>query len=405
MALFFWWTTARLLDEPVELAFGAEDPAFVHSLGALLGAPLEPGNEVTLLSNGVEIFPAMLEAIRSARSTITLESYIWSSGEISDQFIEALSERARNGVKTHVIVDGIGRIKLSEEDQDRMIAAGIEFLVYGREHWYEIKANINHRTHRKILVVDGRIGFTGGMCIDDAWMGDASSPQEWREIQLRIEGPAVSQMQSIFATNWLQTTSRVLVGPDYFPAPEPAGRVLAHTYKSGPNEDPENARISYLMAIASARESIRIAHAYFVPDDLAIEMLLDARQRGVRVQVLVPALSDSRFGRAASRSRWGKLLAAGVEFHLYQPAMFHAKMMIVDDAFLTLGSVNFDNRSFGINDEINVNIINRPAVAAGLALFEEDLAQSVALTLAEFENRPWWVKRIDWFCGLFRSQL
>jgi cardiolipin synthase len=195
------------------------------------------------------------------------------------------------------------------------------------------------------------------------------------------------------------------VGPDYFPVEKPAGDARVQCFKSGPEENPENARISYLLAIASARKSIRIAHAYFVPDDLATEMLLAARKRGVQVQVIVPASNDSRFGRAASRSRWGKLLAAGVEFYRYEPAMYHCKIMIVDDLFSTVGSVNFDNRSFAINDEVNVNILDRAVAADQLRAFRDDLKHSQPLTPAEFEGRPAWLKAVDNFCGMFRSQL
>lgn len=405
-ALFFWSTTAKIVREPMVLNHGPDDPVFVDSLGPLLGAEFTRGNRVELLSNGDGFFPPMLEAIAKAEHSITLETYIWGSGDISDKFIAALAERSRHGVKVHVLVDGMGALKFDDADQQRLIDAGVEFIYYGREHWWQWKPNINQRTHRKLLIVDGRVGFTGGMCIDDKWLGNADSRDHWREIHARVEGPVVRQMQSVFITNWVQTTGRLLMGRDYFPAEPPAAEgALALCYKSGPNEDPENARISYLVAIAAARKSIRISHAYFVPDDLAIEMLLAARRRGVRVEVIIPAINDSRFGRAASRSRWDPLLAAGVEFHAYQPAMYHAKVMIVDDIFLTLGSVNFDNRSFGINDEVNINVLDRATARAGIKLFEDDLRASKPLTLEEFRARPWWQKRVDWFCGLFRSQL
>jgi cardiolipin synthase len=405
-ALFFWLTTAKIVREPMVLNHGPDDPVFIDSLGPLLGAEFTRGNRVELLSNGDEFFPPMLEAIREAKHSITLETYIWASGVISQRFILALSERARAGVKVHVLVDGLGALKFDDADQQQLIDAGVEFIFYGREHWWQWKPNINQRTHRKLLIVDGRIGFTGGMCIDDKWLGNAESHDVWREIHLRVEGPVVRQMQSVFITNWVQTTGRLLTGRDYFPAePVPPEGALAQCYKSGPHEDPENARISYLMAIAAARKSIRISHAYFVPDDLAIEMLLAARQRGVRVEVIIPAINDSRFGRAAARSRWDPLLAAGVEFHAYLPAMYHAKVMIVDDLFVTIGSVNFDNRSFGINDEVNINLLSRPVATAARKLFEDDLRASRPITLEEFRARPWWQKKVDWFCGLFRSQL
>jgi cardiolipin synthase len=406
LAFYFWTTSARIVSKPVELAYGPDDPIFADSLGPLLGADFTTGNRVKLLVNGDEFFPAMLADMAQAKKSITLESYIWSSGEISNRFIAALTERARAGVKVHILVDGMGALKFDDADQHKLLDAGVEFLMYGREHWYDFKTDINHRTHRKLLIIDGRIGYTGGMCVDDLWMGNADSPKRWRETQLRVEGPVVRQMQSVFITNWVQTTGRLLTGRDYFPVGEPLREAsLVQCYKSGPNEDPENARVSYLVAIAAARKSIRISHAYFVPDDLAMEMLLAARRRGVRIEVIIPARNDSRFGRAASRSRWGPLLEAGVEFHAYEPAMYHCKMMTVDDVFLTIGSVNFDNRSFGINDEVNVNVLDAAVARSARRIFDDDLKHSHPLTLDEFQNRPGWQKAVDHFCGMFRSQL
>ena len=406
LGFFFWLTSARILADRFEIGPGVSDPAFADSLGPLLGAEFSSGNSVKLLVNGKRFFPAMLEAIHEARHTITLETYIWESGEVSDRFIEALSERARAGVKVHVLGDGRGLKHLEHKDRQRLRDAGVELLIYGRERWYQIKPNINHRTHRKVLIIDGRIGFTGGMCIADKWDGDAETDEVWRETQARLEGPVVRQMQAVFTTNWLQTTSHLLFGPDYFPeAREAGGGARAQCYQSGPNESPEHVRISYLVAIAAARESIQIANAYFVPDDLAVEMLLAARARGVRIEIIVPGVNDSRFGRAASRSRWGKLLAAGVEFHLYQRAMLHTKVMTVDGVFTTVGSTNFDNRSFGINDEINVNILDAVIARRSREIFAEDLKGSRLLTAEEFEHRPVYIKVFDHICGLFRSQI
>jgi cardiolipin synthase len=211
-------------------------------------------------------------------------------------------------------------------------------------------------------------------------------------------------MQADFATNWMQTTSSLLMGDNNYPDARRAGDSVAHCFMSGPGEAAQAARLGYLLAIASARKSIDIAHAYFVPDDLAIEMLLEARARGVRIRVIVPAINDSRFGRAASRSRWGKLLAAGVEFYLYQPAMYHCKTMCVDDTLVTIGSANFDNRSFSINDEVTLDVLDHNVAAAHRKIFEHDLKQSRPLTFAEFEARPWYIKLADHICGLFRSQ-
>lgn len=402
---YCWYVSARIIQEPARLHFGPDDPAFVAAMGPLLGADFTGGNSVQTLVNGEGFFPPMLQAIREAKHTITLETYIWAPGRISDQFIAALTERARHGVAVHVILDGMGTLKFRHADRQRLLDAGVKVVTYGRQHWYEIKPNINHRTHRKILVVDGRVGFTGGMCIDDRWLGDANAPDVWRDTQVKVEGPAVRQMQAVFASNWLQTTGTLLLGEGYFPQLERAGHTVAACFKSGPAEGAQSARMSYLLAIAAARRSIDIEHAYFVPDDLAIQELLEARRRGVRVRVIVPARNDSRFGRAASRSRWGELLAAGVEFYRYERAMLHAKTMSVDDVFVTVGSVNFDNRSFSINDEVALNVLD-PAVAADhRRIFDRDLRFSTPLTREEYEHRPFYIRWVDRFCGLFRAQL
>ncbi|MFT3867573.1 MAG: cardiolipin synthase [Nibricoccus sp.] len=405
MGVYFWATTARVLGEPIEVSYGPSDPVFASSLGPLLGAEFTAGNRLQVLVNGDEIFPAMVKAIHEAKYTITLETYIWASGRASDLIIDALTDRARQGVKITALVDGMGALKLSHSDKTRLKEAGVELLKYGREHWYDIKPNVNHRTHRKLLIIDGRVAFTGGVCIDDHWLGNAESKKVWRETQVKLEGPAVRQMQAIFATNWLQTTSTLLVGDHYFPQTKGSGSAAVQCFKSGPNEDPENARISYLMAIASARKMIRISHAYFVPDQLAIDMLLAARKRGVTIQVVVPATNDSRIGRAAARSRWGELLKAGVEFYLYEPAMYHCKVMIVDDVFATVGSVNFDNRSFAINDEANINVLDRDFVRDLTKTFEADRQKSRVLRFEEYDDRSIFVKAFDQVCGLFRSQL
>lgn len=404
VAGYFRLTTARMLQEPIRLDYGPEDPPFVSALGPLVGAEFVGGNLVETLVNGDQFFPAMLKAISEAKKTITMESYIWTSGYIGNKFIDALSERVRAGVKVCVIVDGMGTLKLHHSDRQRMKDAGIEIYGYGRQHWYEIKPNINHRTHRKLLIIDGKVGFTGGMCVDDHWLGNATNDKLWRETQVRIEGPAVRQMQAVFALNWLQTTSGLLLGEEFYPALEKVGKSSAQCFRSGPDEGAQYARLGYLYAIAAARKSIEISHAYFVPDDLAVTTLLEARSRGVRVRVLVPAINDSRMGRAAARSRWGKLLAAGVEFYQFQPSMMHTKTMVVDDVLVTVGSANFDNRSFSINDEVTLNILDREVAKKHLQIFARDLSQSKPLTREEFEARPFYVKMADKFCGLFQSQ-
>ena len=398
-------TSTKKVESLIKAEYFVSDPAFRNSMSGLLGTPFLDGNSAQELLNGDQIFPAMLAAIAAATNSITFENYIWETGEVGHQFEEALIDRARAGVKVHSIVDGMGTLKLEDEDIDRMKAAGIKFIKLGRDHWYKLKLSINHRTHRKILVVDGKVGFIGGVCIADKWQGNGEVEDHWRDTHFRVEGPVVRQMQGIFSENWLQTTSKVLEGGRYFPEIETAGDVSIQAFKSGPKDGEENARLVHLMAIAAARKNIRLSHAYFVPDDLAIKELLAARKRGVKVEIIVPFKNDSAIGRAASRSRWGDLLEAGVEFYQYKAALFHCKVMIVDDIFVTAGSINFDNRSFRINDEANINVLDKKFASAQVKVFEEDKKRSAPLTVEMLAGRPWYIKCGDHCAGYLRSQL
>jgi cardiolipin synthase A/B len=393
------------LREPIHASYSVADPAFRETAGHLFGFSLTEGNAIRELLNGDEIFPAMLDAIRGATNTITLETYIWSSGELSDRFIEAFAERVEAGVKVHLIVDGVGALKLTPKDRSRLSEAGVEWVKYGRRRWYDVRLNVNHRTHRKLMVVDGRIGFIGGVCIADSWLGDATDPDSWRDTHFIVEGPVAKQLQAIFAENWLETTRKLLEGPEYFPEIEASGTLLAQGFKSGPREGQELARIAYLMSIAAAQKNIRLSHAYFVPDDLAVQMLMDARKRGVEVEVIVPGRIDSRIGKAAARSRWEKLAGAGVKFYEYQPALYHCKVMIVDDVWVTAGSINFDERSFRINDEANINVLDADFAAAQVRVFEADKLQSREMTPADLQERGWPRRAVDKAAGLIRFQL
>lgn len=364
--------------------------------------PFVDGNAAELLVNGARFFPAMLDDIRAARRSITLETFIWRPGRISDELIEAMCERARAGVKVHVLLDGFGSADFTEEDGTRLKSAGVDYSMYHRRHWWQLKANINHRTHRKILVVDGRIGFTGGFCIDDSWLGDAESTEVWRETVVRLTGPIVAHLQGAFAVNWKKTTDVWLEDDDYFPRLEPTGSVVGQVSISGPGEGPRRTESAYLQAIDSARRRIDLANAYFIPDDSLRDALIAASRRGVRVRIIAPAINDAPFGRVAARSRFGALLAGGVELYLYHAAMYHAKTMAVDDERVIVGSANCDHRSFRLNDEV-LAFLNDPQLAAEHGrMFEHDLAGAHRLTLDEFVRRPLHIKFADHFAGLFR---
>jgi cardiolipin synthase A/B len=393
------------IEHKVASLFGVADGQFVRSIGHLLGPPIVAGNRVTALHNGDEIFPAMLEAIRGAETTITFETYIYWQGEIAREFSAALTERAKAGVKVHVLLDWLGSKKMDVALIERMKDAGVEVEHYHPLRWFNLD-RINNRTHRKLLVVDGRIGFTGGVGIADEWSGKGDSPGHWRDTHYRIEGPVVADVQAAFMDNWLKTRSQVLHGEDYFPPLEEVGTVAAQMFKSSPREGGESVRLMYLLAIASAQKIIQIGNPYFVPDDLSIETLIAARRRGVKIElVLMGRETDTEFTRKASRSRWGRLLAAGVEIYEFQPTLYHNKLMVVDDCLVSVGSTNFDNRSFRLNDEANLNVLDTAFAQEQVGQFRRDKARSRQITLEAWHKRPRMEKVLEHGAGLFRSQL
>ena len=385
--------------------YDSNDPQFRRSLGVLLGPPILEGNKVEVLLNGDQIFPAMLDAIRSAEKTITFETYIYWSESIGKEFADALMERARAGVKVHVMLDFMGSMKMDLAQIDAMKEAGVQVQRYHKPVWWKL-ARLNNRTHRKLLVIDGKVGFTGGVGIADQWRGNAQDKNHWRDTHFRIEGPVVGQIQAVFNDNWLKATGTVLDGPDYFPALTPVGDMPAQMFSSSPTGGSESMHLMYLMTITAARKTIDLSAAYFVPDDLTIRTLIEAAKRGVRVRILMPGdIIDSDLVKAASRERWGELLAAGVKLAEYQPTMYHVKALIVDDLLVSVGSTNFDNRSFSINDEANLNILHADFAREQTAIFEDDWKRSNPVTKAEFRERPLWERFTTSVASLVGDQL
>jgi len=382
-------TPEKKLERRVEHRYAISDPQFLREMSVMLGPSVIDGNRVTAYNNGAEIFPAMLDAIRSARVSITFETYIYWSGEIGEEFAKALAERAAAGVPVHVTIDWVGSVKMDQELLDLMEDAGAEVVRYRPLHWYNL-GRMNNRTHRKLLVVDGRIGFTGGVGIADQWQGHAQDPEHWRDMHFRIEGPAVAQVQAAFNDNWIKTTGEVLNGEVYFPPLEPAGDMKAHLFIASPAGGSESMHLMYLMAIAAAEHSIDLAASYFVPDQLVMGALLQARKRGVRIRVLLPGKHiDSDIVRVASKADWGPLLRAGVEIHEFQPTMFHVKLLVIDNELVSLGSTNFDIRSFRLNDEASLNVYDHEFAAAMTAVFEQDLKQAEQYSYERWQARPW----------------
>ena len=286
-----------------------------------------------------------------------------------------------------------------------MRSFGIEVRRYNTLHWYNLY-RLNNRTHRKLMIVDGKTGFIGGVGLADQWRGHAQDSQHWRDTHFRVEGPVVAQMQSAFIDNWLQATGAVLHGKAYLPELEVAGTQTAQAFTSSPEGGGESMQLMYLMSITAASKSIQLSASYFVPDNVAVNSLVAALERGVRVQIILPGpFMDVEFVRRASRAEWGKLLAAGAEIYEYQPTMFHCKVMVVDALWVSVGSANFDNRSFSINDEANINVYNAAFARRQIEVFQHDLTRSRRVTLQEWTNRPWTDHVLDWSASLLSSQL
>jgi cardiolipin synthase len=395
----------KKVEHMVESPYGVTDPQFTRSMGSLLGTALLAGNSVTELLNGDEIFPPMLEAIRGAQQTITFETFIYWSGDIGRQFADALSERARAGVKVRILLDWVGSVKMDEETIEQLRQSGCEVVRYHAPKWYHL-TRMNNRTHRKLLIVDGKIGFTGGVGIGDEWTGNAQDPQHWRDTHFKVLGPVVAQMQSVFMINWIKTRATVEHTSDFYPALEPAGEHYAQMFHSSPDEGAGNIRLMYLLSIACARETILLEQSYFVPDNLINKMLVAAAKRGVRIEVIAPGEhTDTPNVRQASRSRWGPLLEAGIKIFEYQPTNLHAKVMVVDGIWSSVGSTNFDNRAFRLNDEANLNVYDREFAAQMTRTLADDKLKSREITLEEWRSRAWHVKLRDWFWSLFRQQM
>ncbi|MFA1259986.1 phosphatidylserine/phosphatidylglycerophosphate/cardiolipin synthase family protein [Xanthomonas axonopodis pv. nakataecorchori] len=398
-------TPEKKLEHIPKHLYDVADPQFKREMSVLLGPAILPGNRIDVLNNGREIFPAMLEAIRSAQHTITFETYIYWSGEIGREFSDALSERARAGVDVRVTIDWGGSLKMDHALVDTMTEAGVEVHRYRPLAWYNLH-RINNRTHRKLLVIDGRIGFTGGVGVADQWMGDAQDPDHWRDTHYRIEGPVVAQVQTAFNDNWIKTTGRVVNGARYYPALEAVGDSDAQLFVASPAGGSESMHLMYLIAIAAACRTIDLAAAYFVPDALITRALLEARSRGVSIRVLLPGKHiDAVSVRLASKASWEPLLQAGIEILEYQPTMLHTKLLIIDGLLVSVGSTNFDIRSFRLNDEASLNVYDRTLAARMTEVFERDLQRAEQYSLERWRARPLRQKLGEKLVFPFRSQV
>ncbi|WP_445000602.1 phospholipase D-like domain-containing protein [Halomonas mongoliensis] len=381
--------------EPVGEFPAIDSDEFRHLQSALLGSAATPGNRVDILENGEEIYAAKLEAIAQATESITFETFEFWGEEVGGAFAQALADAAERGVAVHAIFDYVGSVQADRDKYRQMEEAGVEVVRWREPSWYQL-SRFNSRTHRKLLVVDGSLGFTGGANVGDAWQGNPESGG-YRDNHYRFEGPVVAQLQNAFLLNWLNATGQLLVTTRYFPVLEAQGELDAKVINSSPREGTHRIRMMLLLAMAGARDHIRLATPYFYPDEMIMEALLEARERGVEVDLLLPAeVHYSTAFREASRNRWGPLLESGVRIHEYQPTKYHAKLYLVDDKWVSIGSANLDNRSFRLNDETNVILMNHDLAATLTAQFDRDLEQARAYELDAWEKRSLPRRLLGW---------
>jgi cardiolipin synthase len=386
------------------------EPSFFPTIAAHTDAPILGGNRVELLLNGDEIFPAMLRAIRGAKKSITYSQYLFKGGRIARDFAAALAERCRAGVEVKLLIDSHGGGDMPPEIPESLQRSGCDFRWFRRIHMIQFITpwellSYNYRNHRRILVIDGAIGFTGGHGISDAWTGAGRSPGHWRDTDVRVEGPIVHGLQAAFAESWREMTGELLGGSLYFPPLEPQGNVSAQLVKSSPLAGSFESYLLFLLSITSARKSIYVTNPYFLPDERMIEALLNAVDRGVHVVVLTPGKIDWKLVYRASRRGFGPLLRAGVEIYEYQPALMHAKTMVIDGICATVGSTNLDNRSFALNEEVNLIVYDARFAQRMENIFHEDLRHAKKLTYETWASRPWSEKILELFTIPIEEQL
>jgi cardiolipin synthase len=388
---------------------GELDPTsteFIDAMEAITGAPSTIGNQAQLLINGDQIFPAMLEAMRSATTTLNLLTFVYWTGSIAPQVAEAICERAKAGVRCNILLDAVGAAKIDRKLIEDMRECGAQVAWFRPPRWYNL-TKFDNRTHRKILVVDGQIGFTGGVGIAEEWTGNAQDALHWRDTHLRLVGPVVRGLQGAFCENWLEATGEVLTGKPYLPALEAfQDGVRAQVTRSSAGKGDTNAETLFFLALAAAQKRIWLTTAYFAPRAALVDALVQAAERGVDVQILVPGPHiDKQIVRKVGRSHYSKLLKKGIKIYEYQPTMLHAKTMVVDSVWSTVGSINFDNRSFALNDEANVSI-HDPQLAQQIEKqFELDLTRAKKFTARRWSRRGIWERVQEKLGGLVRREL
>jgi cardiolipin synthase len=408
--LFILFGCAKVLSvrEIPQIVVG--EPRFFRTIEAHTDAPIVRENRIEVLLNGDETFPAMLRDIKGAKSTITFAQYLYEDGSIAHDLAQAFAERCKAGVKTNILLDRHGSGKVPAKIIAAMKDAGCHVEYFRRVDadgiifpWKLLR--YNYRSHRRVLVVDGKIGFTGGYGISEAWTGNGRTPKHWRDTNVRFEGPVVGFLQAAFAESWLEATGIAVGGDSYFPRLDSMGNVPAQIVKSSPTGGSFQNYMLFLLSINSARKSILITNPYFIPDEVMTEALVKAAARGVHVAVLLPGESDSQLTYTASRSHYGPLLLGGVRIYEYKAALMHAKTIVVDGVWSTIGSTNFDNRSFALNQEINLTVYDSGVARRLEQVFSQDLKYSEAVTYEQWQSRGVFERLIELFGFPIREQL
>jgi cardiolipin synthase A/B len=408
MGFILWFALVLLftprIDYQVSTPIRPDSDDFLHVIQSTCQAAIHFGNRLDLFTNGGQFYPAMRDAIRSAQASVNMEAYIFRPGDAADMLIDALVERARAGVEVRIVLDAIGSMAMGGRSAYRLREAGCQVNFYQPIRWYRLH-RLNNRTHRELLVVDGRVAFTGGAGVADWWLKPQGRKPAWRDTMARVEGPIVAALQGVFAENWLESCGEILTSPRHWPRIEPAGPAEAMLVKSSPSDRATTSRVVFQMLLDGAVSSIDISTPYFLPDKSLRAALVRAVQRGGRVRIIVPGRhTDQRLVRLASRRMYQELLAGGVGIYEYRPAMTHVKALIVDDHWALLGTTNVDNRSFEHNDEVNVAFRQTDVAARLRRDFEADLAASDEVTLQSWSSRPLLEKLVGPVCWILERQ-
>jgi cardiolipin synthase A/B len=399
------WSVKR----DVEMTLSVEEPGelrtLIPSIVSLTQGALEEGNTVEVTQNGDQFFPPLLRDIAAAKESVHVETFIWWEGKIANELAALLAKKAREGVVVRLLVDASGGRKIKKL-RPMLEAAGVKVATFHPIRFSNL-GRINNRDHRKLWIVDGRIAYTGGYGIGDEWTGNAQSKKNWRDTGLRITGPLVNHLQGAFCENWIEETGEIVAGDRYFPKIAKSGSTTTHVAYTSPSGSVSSVQVLYYLAIKAARREILIQNPYLLPDKHAIAALEDAVRRGVDVRIMVPSddATDSPIVQHASHHHFGTLLKRGVKLYEYQPTLLHQKVIVVDGLWSCVGSTNFDDRSFQLNDEISVGVVD-PAIAQQLRnAFANDLRKTRQRHFKEWQARSLWHKLVDGFAHLGRSQL